>query len=216
MKYILFSMFFLMLNLNVSFSQFLSGKDAQVLLKGVITEENTNQPLAVSIEMRTNDGKKIKTQSSATGEFEQLLPSGVEYLVILTSDEILRKEFNFKVDVSDKYTEQKTEWKAIKPAVGSKIFGGNIFTNGSTAIHDQGMESLKELQMLLRFNRNLYVDFQVSNQGNLASNRIAELNKLIESWTREKSRISLKVAEKESPNKDFFVYITKLSEFISK
>lgn len=216
MRNLLIILIALFTSFNFSFSQFLSGKDAQVLLKGVIKDENTNIALAVSIEFRSKEGKKIKTFSSKDGKFEQLLPSGEEYLVILSSDDIIRKEFNFKIDDVTKFTEQETEWTAIKPDVGARIFYENIFSNGSANIDERGLEKLQELQKLLRFNRSLYVDFNISNLENLANQRISELNKLVDSWTREKARITIKVASNPKQEKDFSVYITKISDFLNK
>lgn len=206
----------LIFNFNAIYSQFLSGKDAQVLVKGKIFEENTLEPLVLSIEFRSQEGKKIKTQSNSNGEFEQLLPSGSKYLVILNSDSILRKEFNFIVDDSDKFIEQKTEWTAIKPKVGSRIFGGNIFLNSSSNLSEQGIESLKELQMLLRFNRSLYVSFEISNKENLYESRLNFLKNYVESWTREKARIEFNIMGKEQSNNDLNVKITKMSDFLNK
>ncbi|GAB1371131.1 hypothetical protein MASR1M45_11930 [Candidatus Kapaibacterium sp.] len=206
----------LIFNFNAIYSQFLSGKDAQVLVKGKIFEENTLEPLVLSIEFRSQEGKKIKTQSNSNGEFEQLLPSGSKYLVILNSDSILRKEFNFIVDDSDKFIEQKTEWTAIKPKVGSRIFGGNIFLNSSSNLSEQGIESLKELQMLLRFNRSLYVSFEISNKENLYESRLNFLKNYVESWTREKARIEFNKMGKEQSNNDLNVKITKMSDFLNK
>lgn len=203
-------------NLN-SNAQFLSGDNTQILVKGIIIDENSKEPLGVSIEMRTEDGKKIKTQSnSETGLFEQLLPSGVKYTVILNSDDILRKEFEFSTDVAEQYKEQLTEWTAVKPKKGSKVFSGNIFNAGQSEISSEGLMKLKELQMLLRFNRSLYVEFEISGENSLAEKRLSEISRHIESWTREKSRIELKPIENQSGDKDLLVRITKIEEFLSK
>ena len=208
--------FLLAFNLN-SNAQFLSGDNTQILVKGIIIDENSKEPLGVSIEMRTEDGKKIKTQSnSETGLFEQLLPSGVKYTVILNSDDILRKEFEFSTDVAEQYKEQLTEWTAVKPKKGSKVFSGNIFNAGKSEISSEGLKKLKELQMLLRFNRSLYVEFEISGENSLAEKRLSEINRHIESWTREKSRIELKPIENQSGDKDLLVRITKIEEFLSK
>lgn len=203
-------------NLN-SYAQFLSGENTQILVKGIIIEENTKEPIGVSIELRSEDGKKIKTQSnSETGLFEQLLPSGVKYLVILNSDDVLRKEFEFSTEVADKYKEQVTEWTVVKPNMGSKIFSGNIFNPEQSEISSEGLKNLKELQMLLRFNRTISVVFEITGNQSLAQNRLNVLNNHIENWNREKSRIELKLNTNKSSDKDLLVRITKIEDFLNK
>lgn len=217
MKLVLITIVLIMNFSNNVFSQFLSGKNAQVLVKGIIVDENSNEPIGVSIELRTGDGKKIKTQSnSITGLFEQLLPAGETYNVILTADDILRKEFEFNTDKSSEYKEQKAEWTVVKPIAGSRIFSGEIFKTGDSGISDEGSKKLKELQMLLRFNRSLYVSFELAGESSLVKNRMTELSKVIDEWAREKSRIEIKKSNKDSKNKDFYVYITKVEDFLSK
>jgi hypothetical protein len=217
MRFHIFVLVFLLAyNLNTN-AQFLSGDNTQILVKGIIVDENTKEPLGVSIEMRSEDGKKIKTQSnSETGLFEQLLPSGVNYTVILNSDDILRKDFEFSTDVAKEYKEQQTEWTVVKPRKGSKVFSGNIFNAGQSEISTEGLKMLKELQMLLRFNRSLYVAFEIKGDSGLAEKRLSEIRSHIENWTREKSRIELKPIENQSGDNDLFVRITKIEEFLSK
>lgn len=202
---------------QASFAQFLSGKNSQVLVKGTVKDENTSEPLGVDIEIRSLDGKKIKTQSNIiTGVFEQLLPSGESYIVILNSDDILRKEFEFSTEKTDSYKEQEAEWTAIKPLPGSKIFSGEIFSNGNDEITSDGQKKLKEIQMLLRFNRSLYVNFEISGESSLAQKRITTLNNVIGNWTREKSRIELVTNNSNTSAKDIIVKVNKIEEFIKK
>lgn len=221
MKYIAFILLLQVGFVCSTYAQFLSGKNAQVLIKGVTFDENTNQPIGVSIEFKSADGKKIKTQSNInSGLFEQLLPAGENYTVILSSDNILRKEFSFKVDVTDKFKEQKTEWSVLVPVVGAKIFAGNIFKKGTSSISDDGAQKLKELQMLLRFNRSLYVSFNIESENeSLSKDRVNELNTLLDTWMREKTRVELKSIKKTAKNetvKDLYVHITKIEEFLNK
>ncbi|MDT3738964.1 MAG: hypothetical protein RO257_05620 [Candidatus Kapabacteria bacterium] len=217
MKLVLITFVLILSFSNIAFSQFLSGKNAQILVKGIIVDENSNEPVSVSIELRTGDGKKIKTQSNSnTGLFEQLLPAGETYNVILTADDILRKEFEFSTDKSSEYKEQKAEWTVVKPKEGSRIFSGEIFKTGGSGISDEGIKKLKELQMLLRFNRSLYVSFELAGESSLVNNRMTELSKFIDEWAREKSRIEIKKSNKDSQNKDIYVYITKIEDFLRK
>jgi hypothetical protein len=202
---------------NNIYTQFLSGKNSQVLVKGIVKDDNTNEPLGVSIELRGSDGKKLKTQSnSLTGLFEQLLPADMTYSVILNSDDIIRKEFEFKTDTATQFKEQEVEWTAIKPLPGAKIFSGAIFINDDSQISDLGESRLQEIQLLLRFNRSLYVVFEVAGDNALYMSRIDVLKNKIESWTREKSRIEYKSSQNKSNSNDLLVKITKIEDFLKK
>lgn len=200
-----------------TYSQFLSGDNAQILVKGIVLDENSNEPLGVIIELRTKDGKKIKTQSNSnTGLFEQLLPSGENYTVILSSDDIIRKEFEFATEAAKEFKEQDEKWYAVKPRPGARIFSANIFDNGSSNIHSSGQKQLKELQMLLRFNRTLYVAIELAGDKSITENRKAELSKQIDGWLREKSRIEIVSKESNQGDKDILVRITKVEEFLNR
>jgi hypothetical protein len=210
------ALIFISLTYN-SFSQFLSGKNAQILVKGIIKDDNTQEPFAVNIEFRSADGKKIKTQSnSSTGIFEQLLPAGEKFTAILSGDKIIRKEINLITDNADSYKEQKVEWTVVSPKPGVNLFSGEIFKQDSEKISDVGIETLKEIQMTLRFNRSLHVAFEVNAPNNLANHRIKELEQIVSSWVREKSRIEFKHIDKSQSNKDLFVKITKIEDFLNK
>lgn len=196
------------------YSETWSKNFSHILIKGSITEETTQKPIGVEIEFRDSEGKRIKSLSnSLTGEFQQILNSNSEYTVILNSNEILRKEFRFRTLDTNDYAEQEIDWTVVKPQPGAIIFRGGIF-GGDNNFTKAGLEKLEEIQMILRFNRELHVDFRVNNTNQSdATTRIASLEKHIEKWNREKGRIHLK-SDKNTGNHDLIVVITKVKEFI--
>lgn len=202
---------------NNIYSQFLSGKNSQVLIKGIVRDDNTQEPLGVDIELRSIDGKKLKTKSNTlTGLFELLLPADVIYSVFLNSEDIIRKEFEFKTDTASQFKEQDVEWNVIRPLPGAKIFSGDIFLKDNNQLTQVGESKLKEIQMLMRFNRSLFVVFEVTGDKQLSESRIDALKKQVETWTREKSRIEYKSSQIISGANNFYVKITKVEDFLKK
>jgi len=204
--YLVYFLIFLVICISPSFS-------AQILLHGFIFESQSNKPIGVSIEFKDANGKKIKTQSnSLTGEFQQILESNSKYSVVLNSDDILRREIKLHTVDTNQYAEQKIEFSVFKPIVGNKIFAGNIFNSNSSKISTAGVEQLEELQLLLRFNRNLNVEFKISGNEDLVKTRKEILLNYIENWKREKSRI--KILEGKEKEYDFVVKISDIKSYL--
>lgn len=205
-KYLLLFLMFFLFFINESFA-------AQILLNGFVFDSQTKKPIGVSIEFKDADGKRIKTQSnSITGEFQQILESNSKYSVVLNSEEILRREIKIKTLDTNQYAEQKIELNVFKPLVGNKIFSGNIFDPNSEKITVEGEQELEELQLLLRFNRNLNVEFKISGDKDLIKSRKDVLTNLIENWKREKSRI--KILEGNENEHDFIVKISDIKSYL--
>jgi hypothetical protein len=69
--------------------------------------------------------------------------------------------------------------------------------------------------MLLRFNRELHVEFVVNSLNSVSKDgRVQNLEQLINRWTRENPRISIRQSKSKSDN-DLLVVITKVKNFIS-
>lgn len=186
---------------------------SQILLHGYIFDSQSKKPIGVSIEFKDADGKKIKTQSnSLTGEFQQILESNTKYSVVLNSEDILRREVKIQTIDTNQYAEQKIEFNVFKPTVGNKIFAGNIFQLNSTKISIDGEQQLEELQLLLRFNRNLNVEFKISGDNDLVKLRKDIVSNWIENWKREKSRI--KILEGNEKENDFVVKISDIKSYL--
>jgi len=219
---------FLLLIISILFLVNSTTYSTLVLVTGIITEEDSGNPIGVNIEIRDKNGKKIKTQSnSLSGEFQQILNAGEHFTVILYNDNIIRREFKFSTIDTNSYAEQKENWSVFKPVVGSKIFKGNIFIHGSKDFLESAQDVLEEMQMLLRFNRNLIVTFKLSAEmnhadkkgkkinktdENLLSERIKILNDYISKWTKERNRI--KIDSKSDEHNDFVVQISEIKNYL--
>jgi len=201
---------------------------AQIILNGRIIEENTQKPIGVNIELRDENGKKNKSQSnSLTGEFQFVVESNKTYNVILNSDEILRRDFKFKTLDTNTYAEQTVEWYVFKPKIGNRIFKGNIFKINTWQLTNEGEEILEEIKMTLRFNRNLFVNFNISAENiitdkkgkktiktdeKLLEQRKNVLISIVDTWTKEKNRI--RINESNDNNYDFIVQISDLKNYL--
>lgn len=187
-----------------------------ILVKGQIYDVTTKKPIGVEIEFRDSQGKKIKCQSnSLSGEYQQVLNSNTQYTVILNNSDILRREFKFKTLDTNDYAEQIEDWGVVVPKPGAVLFKGQIYDSGNDNFSAQGIDKLEELQMLLRFNRELHVEFVVNSLNSVSKDgRVNNLEALINRWTRENPRITIRQSKSKSDN-DLLVVITKVKNFIS-
>jgi hypothetical protein len=188
-----------------------------ILVKGQIFDETTKKPMGVEIEFRDAQGKKIKCQSnSISGEFQQVLSSNTQYTVILNNSDILRREFKFKTLDTNDYVEQIEDWGVVVPKPGTVLYKGQIYDSNNDNFSSNGTEKLEELQMLLRFNRELHVEFVVNSLNSVSQDgRVKNLEQLINRWTRENPRISIRQSKSKSDN-DLVVVITKVKDFIKE
>ncbi|HRP01116.1 MAG TPA: hypothetical protein PLE30_00540 [Candidatus Kapabacteria bacterium] len=188
----------------------------QILVQGKIIDSQSKQAIGVNIEFKDTNGKKIKTQSnSQTGEFQQILESNTIYNVVLMSNDILRKEVKFHTLDTNSYAEQKVNFNVIKPIVGSIILDDNLFENNSNTLSNDSKDKLEELQLLLRFNRNLNVDIKVSSKNkDLMASRLEVLKNYINNWKRENPRITINVGNTNSDN--ILVQISTIKDFLKE
>jgi hypothetical protein len=204
-------------------AQFLSGQKGQVLLKGVIIDEFTDEPTGVDIRFIDPSGKKINTKSnSISGKFEQLLEAGTTYTVELTGPEVLDKEFKFDIIESENFTEQKTDWTVVKFAVGATLYNWDLFDNGSSNLNAGANSNLEKLKKMLRFNRSVYLEIILSddsgNGGPLAQERLKALKAVVDTWRREGRKITLSVSKVSKANgaEETEVTVSKISDLFSK
>ncbi len=189
---------------NYSLAQFGSKKGAQVLVKGMVTDTDTGEPVGVKITIHTVNKKKIKTKSnSISGRFEQLLPGGQVYKFVFTNYDILRKEQTVKVRQSAKFTEEEINFTVQKLKKGVSLMDIAMFERNSSSLTSSGKRKLKELQKIMRFNRSVKLDLIVNasdsfgsgtpqNQiSELVGRRAAALTNYIKDWKRYIKRLSV-------------------------
>lgn len=216
-------------------SQILNNQKVQILLKGKIYDEYSNEPMPVNIEFKDSDGKKINIFSnSSTGNFEQILDAGKFYKVKLTKENILRQEFDYTTKQDKKYSEDSVSWTVKKLSVGANLFDFDLFEMNSELITENGKKNLDKVLDALKFNRSISLAFKVSSNDSyvddkkttsikledLFKKRIASIEDYIKGWTREKSRIEFDrtfTLDKKAKNKnDLFVIINKIQDLFGK
>jgi outer membrane protein OmpA-like peptidoglycan-associated protein len=104
---------------------------AQVtILKGVITDAATKQPLEADIEVIDNVRNEIIAafkSNSTTGRYLVSLPSGINYGIVVRKDGYLFHSENFDIPASSAFQEIIKNVALNKLAVGTKIVLRNIF-----------------------------------------------------------------------------------------
>lgn len=156
MKFFVFALVFTFLCANL-YSQPKTGiinMGSQTLVKGIVTDIESGKPIGTNIEFKDKSGKKIKIQSnSMTGAFEQLLNAGEQYEVIIQNWDVARKTYNLTVEKSDKYIEQKVDFKVRKLEKESPFMSINVFSANSATSNEEIKPMLEELNTTLKFNR---------------------------------------------------------------
>lgn len=127
-------------------------KNALTILKGVITDAKTLQPVDASIQVVDNELNKVVANfnsNSATGKYLVTLPSGKNYGIRVENPEYLFKSVNVNIPVSDGYQEIIKDIELDKIEVGKAISLNNIFYDYDKATLRP--ESKAELERLFGF-----------------------------------------------------------------
>lgn len=127
-------------------------KNALTILKGVISDAKTHQPVAASIQVIDLDAQTIVANfnsNSATGKYLVTLPSGKNYGIRVESPDYLFKSVNVNIPKSEGFQEIIKDVELQKIEIGTAIVLNNIFYD-----HDKATlrpESRNELEKLLQF-----------------------------------------------------------------
>ena len=100
------------------------------ILKGIVLDDETKQPIAATIELVDNDAQlKISdfTSDGKSGNFLIPLPAGKNYGVAVNADGYLFQSENFDIPASAGYTEYEKVIYMKKIEVGKSIVLRNIF-----------------------------------------------------------------------------------------
>jgi outer membrane protein OmpA-like peptidoglycan-associated protein/tetratricopeptide (TPR) repeat protein len=129
-------------------------KEAQLtILKGVITDFLTKQPLEATIEIVDNLKNEIIasfTSNSATGKYLVSLPAGRNYGIAVKKDNYLFHSENFDIPNTAAYQEVVKDVALKNIAVGSKIILKNIFFDFDKAtLRPESTNELERLTKLL-------------------------------------------------------------------
>ena len=130
-------------------------KEAQLtILKGVITDELTKQPLEATIEIVDNLKNSVIatfTSNSSTGKYLVSLPAGRNYGIAVKKDNYLFHSENFDIPGTAAYQEVVKDIALNNIAVGSKIILKNIFFDFDKAtLRPESTNELERLTNLLK------------------------------------------------------------------
>lgn len=154
-KIIILSTLFV-LSYSLGFAQFLGNHSVQILLKGTVFDEYTNNPVGLIIEFKTNKGKWFKIKSdSITGKYQQVFQSGEEIEATLYDWDVVRTSFRFTLPDTSKYIEFEKDFKVKHLTYGLNAFEWDCFPTGESGITSKGVELIKSLDEVLKFNRNV-------------------------------------------------------------
>ena len=127
-------------------------QEAQLtLLKGLILDENTKQPIAATIEIIDNEKNEVIASfksNSVTGKYLVSMPAGKNYGISVHKEDYLFHSENFDLPKSSEYQEVEKVITLKNIAVGNSIVLKNIFFdfNKSTLRN----ESENEIQQLVK------------------------------------------------------------------
>lgn len=124
-------------------------KQNLTILKGLIIDAKTKEPLYADIRLADNVANEIIgnfRSNSKTGKYIISLPSGKNYGISVKRDGYLPHSENFDIPESNGYQEVEKNIELVKLEVGSKVVLRNIFFDFDKAIVRQ--ESRQELEIL--------------------------------------------------------------------
>jgi outer membrane protein OmpA-like peptidoglycan-associated protein/tetratricopeptide (TPR) repeat protein len=152
---------------------------AVTLLKGVVTDAETQTPLLASIEITDNElGASVATftTNSASGKYLVSLPSGKNYGVAVKADGYLFYSENIDISKVEEaeYQEIVKDIPLNKIKVGVKVVLRNIFfETGKSTLTDQSITELERLVTLLKETEKLRIEVSghTDNTGSVQLNK---------------------------------------------
>ncbi|MFN3305628.1 MAG: hypothetical protein ACK42Z_00390 [Candidatus Kapaibacteriota bacterium] len=144
-------------------AQFITNSTVQLILKGKVTDEYSGNPVGATIEFRTNTGKKFKIKSdSLSGEYQQVFQSGEKVEVYIYGWDIVRQKFIVELPDTNKYAEIEQNFAIKQLKEGLIAYKFDCFDTESSELIESCKEKLLSLDEVLRFNRNVKFEIQVT------------------------------------------------------
>lgn len=132
------------------------------ILKGIISDEQTKQPLEASIELVDNTKNEVIAtfkSNSTTGRYLVSLPSGKNYGIAVKRDGYLFHSENFDIQASASFQEVEKNVELKKIDIGKSIVLKNIFFDFDKAtIRPESANELERLIKLLNENPTLKIE----------------------------------------------------------
>ncbi len=215
----------LLLLFTVAFSS--SAFTAQILLKGKVTDIYSGKPMGVTMKFETKSGQIIKIKSDdVSGEYSQLFESGTEYEVTFINKEIVRTTESFKTEDVSTYKEFERNFTVKHLVKGLLFMDVDIFESGSSNLNHKFEDALKELEEVMKFNRNVKFYFVVSlndvaeksrsGKTSLLEERKTKLEEKVNNLGRDAKRIQVKSESTCKKGKNNLAIIVKSIESLLK
>ncbi len=154
-------------------------RSAQItLLKGVVTDEKTNQPIEASIELVDNGKNEVIANfnsNSISGKYLVSLPSGKNYGIAVKAEGYLFHSENVDIPASAAYQEIVRDIALKKFDVGTKIILNNIFFDFDKAtLRSESTNELERLTKMLNDMPNLKIEISghTDNKGSANYNQV--------------------------------------------
>jgi outer membrane protein OmpA-like peptidoglycan-associated protein len=175
-------------------------KSRVTLLKGVVTDATTKQPIESSISVTNlKTGLKITeiNSNSATGAYLVILPAGKNYAITVTAPGYLFHSENFDVSDTSEYQEVVRNVALNKAVVGARIVLRNIFFDfdKATLRPESNLEIERLRKVMLE-----YPTMKIEISGHTDNKGSADYNKKL-SQSRAKAVLDFLVKKGISPDR---------------
>jgi outer membrane protein OmpA-like peptidoglycan-associated protein len=132
------------------------------VVKGIVTEYQTNKPLAATIEIVDNSTQKvvqtIQTNAS-TGEYTVMLPSGKDYGMSVNADGYMFHSENFNIPEATGYQEITKNIELLPVNPGSKVVLRNVFfDSGKATLRESSYPELNRLAQAFKLYPHLVIE----------------------------------------------------------
>lgn len=155
------------------------GGSKLMILKGVVRDDETKEPLRARIELVDNEKNEVIaefTSDRKTGRYLVSLPAGKDYGIAVNADGYLFHSANFNMIDKAGYSEEIVNIDLKKVKVGSNIALRNVFFDlNKYSLRDQSIIELNRLVALL----NEYSNIKIEISGHTDSRGSATYNKTL-------------------------------------
>jgi len=183
----------LILTFNYAYS---FNKNVTILVKGKVVDQFTGEPVETTVEFKTSKGKKFRIKTnSLDGTFEQIFNAGDNIEIKFYFWNVARTYYKIHIKDTIAYSEQYENFTVKKLEVGKSLFKFNLFKPRSSEFVSNYKQLLDSVEHLLRFARNIKVEFRVN-----AHDSYAQIKKYIQpEKPKKKKRHKKKKYEEPKP-----------------
>ena len=136
-----------------------------ILLRGKVIDKFSKKPTDVKMTFTDKAGKNFSvTPNIIDGHYEQVLISGNSYSVTFMHYNVARETFFIDIPFYEEYVEIDRNWEIKKLDLNNVIYEENAFLENSSELSPDGIALLKKLGTILKFNRGVKFQFNISTE----------------------------------------------------